>query len=89
MKAVDDNKSVILLLHELSAAFDSVDPTILVSRLGNRFGIRDTVLNWFRSKQFVSVNGIDRQQKICSIEFRKDLCLVLYCIHFTQVHWVI
>ena len=46
------------------AAFDTVDHTILVSRLANRFGIRDTALNWFRSylqlrKQFVSVNGID------------------------------
>ena len=46
------------------AAFDTVDQTILVSRLANRFGIRDTALNWFRSylqlrKQFVSVNGID------------------------------
>ena len=46
------------------AAFDTVDQTILVSRLSNRFGIRDTALNWFRSylqlrKQFVSVNGID------------------------------
>ena len=46
------------------AAFDTVDRTILVSRLANRFGIRDTALNWFRSylqlrKQFVSVNGID------------------------------
>ena len=46
------------------AAFDTDDHTILVSRLANRFGIRDTALNWFRSylqlrKQFVSVNGID------------------------------
>ena len=64
LKTVDDNKSVILLLLDLSAAFDTVDPTILVSGLANRFGIRDTALNSFLSylqlrKQFVSVNGID------------------------------
>ena len=39
LKAVDDNSSVILLLLDLSAAFDTVDHTILVSRLVNRFGI--------------------------------------------------
>ena len=55
------------MLH-LSVAFDNVDHTILVSRLVNRFGIRDTALNWFRSylqlrKQFVSVNGIDSSLK--------------------------
>ena len=49
LKAVDDKKSVIILLLDLSAAFDTVDHTILVSRLANRFGIRDTALNWFRS----------------------------------------
>ena len=48
LKAVDDNKSVILLLLELSAAFDTVDHAILVSILANRFGIWDTALNWFR-----------------------------------------
>ena len=60
LKAVNDNKSVILLLLDLSGAFDTVDHTILESRLANRFGIRDSTLNWFRSylqlrKQFVSV----------------------------------
>ena len=68
LKTVDDNKSVILLLLHLSAAFDTVDYTILVSRLANRFGISETALNWFGSnlqlrKQFVTVNGIDSSLK--------------------------
>ena len=68
LKAVEDNKSVIPLLLDLSAAVDTVDHTISVSRLANRFGIRDTALNWFLSylqlrKQFVSVNGIDSSLK--------------------------
>ena len=49
MKAVDDKKSVILLLLDLSAVFDAVDHAILVSILANRFGIRGNALNWFRS----------------------------------------
>ena len=68
IKIVDDIKSVIPLLLDLSAAFDTVDRTILVSRLATRFGIRGTALNWFRSylqlrKQFDSVIGIDSSLK--------------------------
>ena len=59
--AIDDNKAVVLLL-DLSAAFDKVDHEILISRLFNRFGIKGNVLDWFSSylhdrKQFVSING--------------------------------
>ena len=58
LRAVDDNKSVILLLLDLSAAFDTVDHLILLSRLSHRFGIKGNALAWFDSylksrKQFV------------------------------------
>ena len=59
---VDRNRTVILLLLDLSAAFDTVDHTILIERLANRFGLCDLALAWFKSylsdrTHFVSIRG--------------------------------
>ena len=46
---LDRNESVILVLLDLSAAFDTVDYTLLMTRLSTRFGIQGTVLKWLKS----------------------------------------
>ena len=61
-RAIDNGRSVILLLLDLSAAFDTIDHKILLSRLSQIYGSCDRVLDWFSSylsgrSQFVSVNG--------------------------------
>ena len=38
-----------MILLDLSAAFDSIDHQIFVSRLFKRTGVRSTVLSWFQS----------------------------------------
>jgi len=60
LRAVDDNKSVILLLLDLYSTFDTVDHLILLSRLSHRFGLTGSALAWFDSylksrKQFVQI----------------------------------
>ena len=47
LAAMDEDKFSVLLLLDLSAAFDTTDHQILLSRLETVFSIRSTALHWF------------------------------------------
>ena len=49
LMAVDGRKAVVLVLLDLSAAFDTVDHVIMCRRLENLLGIRGKALDWFVS----------------------------------------
>ena len=62
LMALDSGCSVILLMLDLSAAFDTVDHSIMLHRLSFRFGIKEKALKWFESylsdrRQAVVVNA--------------------------------
>ena len=47
--SVDDDRITALTLLDLSAAFDTMDHTILLRRFGDWFGMTGKALDWFRS----------------------------------------
>ncbi|CAB4019895.1 Hypothetical predicted protein, partial [Paramuricea clavata] len=61
--AIDNRKCVVLLLLDMSAAFDTVDHELLLQRMFKRFGIDGQVLKWFQSylqnrTQGVVIDGV-------------------------------
>ena len=85
--SIDDGKVSVLVLLDLSAAFDTADHNILLSLLSRRFCIRDTAHAWFRSylsccTQSLSFAGQQtistRLQCTSRVSFRSTQ---IYCLH--------
>ena len=62
LRALDDGYVSVLTLLDLSAAFDTIDHQILLSRLQTLYGISGTALSWFESylsgrTQTVTINN--------------------------------
>ena len=59
LKELDKGKSVMLVLLDLSSAFDTIDHYILIERMQSEFGITRTAKEWFAS--YLS----DRTNRVC------------------------
>ena len=77
----DAGSSAILLMLDLSAAFDTIDHDILLSRLCNVYGITGDALDWFRSyltgriQRVVIEDSVSVDQEL-DLEFHRVLCWV-------------
>ena len=70
IKAIDNQEITCLVLLDLSAAFDTIDHSILLNRLETTFGIKDTTLKWTASY----LTG--RTQKVVIGDFGTDLGVI-------------
>ena len=84
--ALDNHQSVILILLDLSAAFDTVDHRILLDRLSHR--ICGLALSWFKSYlsnrfQFVEIRGkkSSHQPLACRVPQGSVLGPILYLLY--------
>ena len=69
---MDGQRVTLLVLLDLSAAFDTVDHDVLHNRLSTDFGIKGTALKWFESylsnrRQRVSIEGVT--SKLFDLDF--------------------
>ena len=88
LRAIDDGECVILELLDLSAAFDTVDHDILITKLKHRFGITGKALGWIQSylsrrTQIVNI-GTERlssRNLICGVPQGSVLGPILYSMY--------
>ena len=96
LSALDNDNISVLLLLDLSAAFDTLDHQILLSRLNSVFGIQSTALQWFHSYlsdryQSTSVNNSSSSpsQFMCSVPQGSVLGPILFVLYTTPLSDII
>ena len=87
-RALDDGKCVILVLLDLSAAFDTVDHGILLSLLSQCIGVQGSAYTWFESylssrSQFVQIRDTSSsvRQLTCGLPQGSVLGPILYLVY--------
>ena len=85
MASLDKGEAVMLVLLDLSAAFDTIDHNIMLDRLNKKYGIEGTALKWFESylqhrTQSVLVNDKEslRRELKCGVPQGSKLGPVLF-----------
>ena len=96
LSAADNGKLTLLVLLDLSAAFDTVDHSILLQRLGSYFGLGGSTIKWFDSY----LNGRSYQVRInnctssissltCGVPQGSVLGPTLFSMYITELEQII
>ena len=96
LRSMDQRKITVLVLLDLSAAFDTVDHQILLHRLQSRFGVTGVVLDWFTSyltgrRQCVTINDTCSNPKLlkCGVPQGSVLGPLLFLVYVSPLGNVI
>ena len=94
--AMENKKVTTLMAIDLSAAFNTVEHSILIVVLRERFGITDTVLSWFESylhprycKVNVGTNYSKDRELVCCVPQGSRAGPILYTVYVSTMESVI
>ena len=93
---MDGQKVTLLVMHDLSAAFDTTDHSILLETLGSGFGVGWTALRWSTSylsqrTQQIQIKGTLSEKKQLTTGVPQGSCLgpVLFTIYVADLFQII
>ena len=93
---MDDQKVTLLVMLDLSAAFDTIDHNILLETSGSGFGVGGTALKWFTSNlsqrtRQVQIKGTLSEKKQLTTGVTQGSCLVpvLFAIYVADLFQII
>ena len=90
LSALDAGSSAILLMLDLSAAFDTIDHDILLSRLCNVYGITGDALDWFRYYLTGIEDAVFGDKELCfAVPQGSVLGPKIYCMYTKPVSDII
>ena len=94
--AMENEKVTTLMAIDLSTAFDTVDHSILIAVLRERFGIFDTALSWFKSylhprysKVNVGTNYSNDRELVCCVPQGSCAGPILFTVYASTIESVI